>query len=157
MSTDATHTDDTPEIDTRQQESPDVAQRQHPGMGDAAMTWALLAAVAVVANIIVQAIALAAGVDMQADFGSTTFDITWLVVLAATAAWVLFAVFGWTLVGHRVPAFAHLWVPLHWGMAVVAMAAIVAVTSVPTAITLGVMTVVATLTAAHAVPRRLPR
>lgn len=168
MSTDATGTDgtpethtpehdDTPEIDTSEMETPAVAGREHPTVPDAAMTWALLGGVAVVANVIVLAIALGAGADMQAGLGSGGFEITWVVVLLATAAWLLFAVFGWALVAHRVPAFAHLWVPLQWGMAVVAVAGLVAVTGVATGITLGVMTVIATLLAAHAVPRRLPR
>lgn len=157
MSTDATGTDTTPEIDTSEKETPAVADRQHPDTGNTTSTLALLAGVAVVANVIVHVIAMAAGADMQADLGSMTLDISWFVVMVATAVWVGIAVLGWSLVGHRVPAFAHLWVPLHWGMAVVAMAAIVAVTTVPTAITLGIMTVIATLVAAHAVPRRLPR
>ena len=148
----------TPEIDTRPHEAPATAQEPHPGPAAMMTTWLGVGVLATVVNIVVLAIAVAAGVDMQADLAAMSLQVNWLTVIVATLAWIAFAAIGWGLLAHRVPALAHIWVPLHWGMAVVAGGALVAVAgSVATAITLVVMDVVANAAAAHLVPRRLPR
>lgn len=149
---------DAPEIDTTAQEAPAAAHESHPGPAAMAVTFLVVAGLTALANVVVLGIAQAAGAVPQVDLGSISLQVSWWLVIAATLAWLLAAVLGWGLLAHRVPALAHLWVPLHWGMALVAGAALVAVAgSVATAITLLVMNVLASAAAAHAVPRRLPR
>lgn len=147
-----------PELDTQQHETPTAAHEPHPGPAAIAATWLGVGGLAAVVNIVVLGIAVAAGVGMQVDLEIMSFQVTWYAVILATLAWLAAAVLGWALLAHRAPALAHLWVPLHWGMAVVAGGAIAAVADGPaTAITLIVMDVVANVAAAHVVPRRLPR
>lgn len=147
-----------PELDTRPREAPPATHEPQPGPAAMVTTWLGVGVLAAAVNIVVLAVAVAAGVEMQADLGAMSLQVNWLAVIVATVAWLAAAVLGWALLAHRVPALAHLWVPLHWGMAVVAGAALVAVAgSVATAVTLLVMDVVATAAAAHLVPRRLPR
>lgn len=149
---------ETPEIDTEPQETPAPAEHPAPGPSAMAATWAVVGGLATVVNIVLLAVAQASGVAMEIDFGVTSLQVTWYVVVIATLLWLLAATLGWGLLAQRAPALAHIWVPLHWGMAVVAAGALVAVAgSVATAVTLVVMDVVASAAAAHAVPRRLPR
>lgn len=146
----------TPELDTRQRQAPDAAHQPHPSLGDTAIAWVQLAGATAVANLVVLGVAAAAGADMTADLGGVTRGIGPVAIVAATVGALLVATFGWALVAHRVPAFAHLWVPLAWGVGLVSVALVLGASGVATGTALTVMHLLATAVAAHAVPRRLP-
>ena len=149
-------TETTPELDTRAQEAPAAAEHQHPDLARTLLTWLGLATATVVANIVVLGIAIAAGADMTVDLGFRT-EVGWLAVVVATYGTLLVATFVWALVAHRTPAFAHLWVPIGWGVGLVSLGAITGVSDLGAGLALGAMHLLTTAVAAHLVPRRLPR
>lgn len=147
---------DSPELDTAAHEAPAAAQQPHPGLGETAIAWVQLAGATAVANIVVYAVAVATGADMTADLGMFSQAIGPVAVVAATLGTLFISTFVWALVAHRVPAFAHLWVPIGWGVGLVSLGAILGTSGVATAISLGVMHLLTTAVAAHLIPRRLP-
>lgn len=148
---------ETPAFDTREKQAPDAAHEPHPSLGHAAIAWIQLAGTATVANLVVLAIAVLAGADMTADVGGTTWGIGPTPIVAMTLGALLVATCAWALVAHRVPAFAHLWVPLAWGVGLVSLALVLGAGGLATGIALTVMHLLVTAVAAHLVPRRLPR
>lgn len=147
---------ETPELDTRKQQSPEAAHQPHPSLGETAIAWVQLAGATAVVNLVVLAIAAVAGAEMTADLGGVTRGVGPTAIVAATVAALLVATFGWALVAHRVPAFAHLWVPLAWGIGLVSLALTLGASGLATGIALTIMHLLTTAVAAHAVPRRLP-
>lgn len=145
----------TPELDTRAREAPAAAERSHPGIAETTLTWFALATGTVVVNIVILGIATAAGADMTVDLGFRT-EVGWLAVVVATYGTLLVATFAWALVAHRVPAFAHLWVPLGWGVGLVSLGAITGVSDVGAGLALAAMHLLTTAVAVHLLPRRLP-
>lgn len=146
----------TPELDTRQQQAPEAAHQPHPSAVEAAVIWAQLAAATAVANIVVLAVADIADARMTADVGGTMWGIGAVPIVAFTAGALLVATYAWALVAHRVPAFAHLWVPLTWGIGLVSLSLVLGASGLATGIALTAMHLLTTAVAAHAVPRRLP-
>lgn len=147
---------DTPELDTQPREAPAVAQEPHPGPAAIAIAWVQLGGLAAVANIVIYAIAQVAGAEMRVDVGSMTQVVGPTAVVIVTLGALLVATVGWALVAHRVPAFAHLWVPLAWGVGLVSLGLVIGAAGLATGISLGAMHLLATAVAAHLVPRRLP-
>lgn len=150
-------TTETPELDTREKQAPEVAHQPHPSVGDTAIAWIQLAGATAVANLVVLAVAVVAGAAMTADIGESTWGIGPAPIVAATLGALLVATYAWALVAHRVPAFAHLWVPLGWGVGLVSVAMVLGAGGLATGLALAVMHVLTTAVAVHVLPRRLPR
>lgn len=149
--------DERPELDTRPQEAPAAAVEPHPGLADTAIAWVQLAGVTAVVNLVVYAIADAAGAEMTADLGMFSQAIGPTAIVAATLGTLFISTFVWALVAHRVPAFAHLWVPIGWGVGLVSLGGILGAAGVATGIALAIMHLLTTAVACHLIPRRLPR
>lgn len=147
---------ETPEFDTRQQQSPEAAHVPHPSLGETTIAWVQLAGATAVANLIILAIGAAVGAEMAADVGGTAWGIGPVPTVVATGGALLVATFAWALVAHRVPAFAHLWVPLVWGIGLVSLAMTLGASGLATGIVLTTMHLLVTAVVAHALPRRLP-
>jgi hypothetical protein len=147
----------TPEIDTTAREAPAAAEEPHPGLGETAIAWVQIAGVTAVANLVIYAIAAAAGAQMSVDLGMLSQVVGPVAIVAATLGTLLISTFAWSLVAHRVPAFAHLWVPLGWGVGLVSLGGILGASGVATGVALGIMHLLTTAVAAHLIPRRLPR
>ena len=147
----------TPGTDTTAREAPASADRPHPGLAETAIAWIQLGGLAAVLNIVVYAIADAAGAEMTVDVGVFVQTVGPTAVVAVTFGTLLTSTFAWALVAHRVPAFAHLWVAIGWGVGLVSLGGILGAAGVTTGIALAVMHLLTTAVAAHLVPRRLPR
>jgi hypothetical protein len=119
-------------------------------------TWGLLAAGTAALNLLILAVGLLVGGEMAAQVGSRMQAVSAGAVVAMTAVPLLLSTLTWALVAHRVPAFAHLWVPLAWTFGLLSLALIIGATGVTTAVTLGLMHLVTTAVAAHVLPWRLP-
>lgn len=143
-------------MDTSARQSPEAAHEPHPSLGETAIAWIQLAGATAVANLVILAIANAAGAEMTADLGGATRGIGPGAIVAATFGALFLATFVWALVAHRVPAYAYLWVPLAWGIGLVSLAMTLGASGLVTGLTLAVMHLLTTAVAAHAVPRRLP-
>lgn len=128
-----------------------------PTASETLRAWAVVALGTTIANVVVFLVAAAVGAELRADIGATTVDIGLPSVIAATAVPLLVGTVLWAAVGHRVPAFADLWVPLTWGFGLVSLAMIIGASGVATGVSLGIMHMIATVAAAHALPRVLPR
>ena len=148
---------DPPELDTRESEAPEVAHQSHPSALETAVAWVQVAGATAVANIVVLAVAVVAGAEMTAAVGGRTWGVGGAPIVGFTAGALFLATYAWGLIAHRVPAFAHLWVPLTWGSGLVSLAMVVGASGLPTGIALTVMHLLTTAVAAHALPRRLPR
>lgn len=148
-------TETTPEIDTSARQAP-AAEHRHPDLARTTLTWLGLATATAVVNIVILGIAIAASADMTVDLGFRA-EVGWLAVVVATYGTLLVSTFVWSLVAHRVPAFAHLWVPIGWGVGLVSLGAITGVSDLGAGIALGTMHLLTTAVAAHLIPRRLPR
>lgn len=148
---------DTPELDTRAHETPSAAEQPHPELAVTAIAWVQLAGITAVANIVVYAIAGLAGAQMSVDLGMFSQVISPAAVVAASFGTLLISTFVWSLVAHRVPAFAHLWVPIGWGVGLISLGGILGASGLATGIALGAMHLLTTAVAAHLIPRRLPR
>lgn len=146
-----------PELDTERSQEPAAASLPHPGMGDTAIAWVQLAGLTAVANLGVLAVASGLGARMTADLGGVTQTVGPVAVVVATLATLFISTFVWSLVAHRAPAFAHLWVPIGWGVGLVSLGGILGAAGLATGLALGVMHLLTTAVAAHLVPRRLPR
>lgn len=146
---------DTPEIDTQPHEAPPAAEEPHPELAETAIAWVQLGGLAAVVNIVVYAVAVLAGAEMSVDIGIFEQVIGPTAIVVVTLAALLIATFGWALVAHRVPAFAHLWVPLTWGVGLVSLGGVLGAAGLATGIALAIMHLLATAVAAHLLPRRL--
>lgn len=148
---------ESPEIDTTRREEPLTSTNPPPTVGDAAIAWAQLGGLTAVVNVVVFVVAMAIGASMEVDLGGDAQVVGAVSVVGASLLATGVATFVWALVAHRVPAFAELWVPLAWGFGIVSLAAILGSSGPATAVSLGLMHVIATAVGAHLVPRRLPR
>lgn len=146
----------TPALDTRRKEYPDEASRPTPDLGRTAGAWFQLAVPTAIANMAIYAVALALGAAMTADIGFEQ-SIVPAAVVAATFGTLLISTFAWSIVAHRVPAFAHLWVPIGWGVGLVSLGGILGAAGITTGVALAAMHLLTTAVAAHLIPRRLPR
>lgn len=146
----------TPELDTRPKQAPAAGEEPHPTIGATLLTWLLVGAGAVVANVLVLFVGQLAGAEMVAQLGTFDQAISGGAVAAGTAFWTLVGTLAWSLVAHRVPAFAHLWVPMVWGFGLLSLGATFGAVGMATALTLAAMHLVVTAAVAHLLPRRLP-
>lgn len=137
-------------------QSPAAATQEHPTLPAALRTWVELAAGTTAVNLLILSVGLLVGGEMAAQVGTQMQAVTAGAVAAMTAVPLLLSTATWALVAHRVPAFAHLWVPLAWTFGLLSLAMIIGASGVTTAITLGLMHLVTTAVAAHLVPWRLP-
>lgn len=149
-------TTETPAIDTREREYPRSATRPTPTVGETAVTWLRLALPTALANLVVLAVATALGAAMTAEVGFEQ-SIGPAAIVAASVGALFLATFVWSFVAHRVPAFAHLWVPIGWGVGLVSLGGILGAAGITTGIALAVMHLLTTAVAAHLIPRSLPR
>lgn len=146
----------TPEIDTDDREHPQVSPGQAPSLGETAVAWMQLAGATAVANLVIYAVAVALGAEMIAELGFEQ-AVGPPAIIVASLGTLFISTFFWSLVAHRVPAFAHLWVPIGWGVGLLSLAAILGVSGLRTGIALGTMHLLTTAVATHLIPRRLPR
>lgn len=147
----------TPELDTERQEEPAEATTPPPSLAATAIAWVQLAGATAVANLVIYAAAVALGAEMTADLGTFQQAIGPTAVVAASLGTLFISTFSWSLVAYRVPAFAHLWVPIGWGVGLVSLGAILGAAGVTTGLALAVMHLLTTAVASHLIPRRLPR
>lgn len=147
---------ETPAIDTRENEYPEDATQPAPSLGETAVAWLQLAIPTALANLLVFAAATALGAEMTADLGFEQ-SIGPGAILVASLGTLFISTFFWSVVAHRVSAFAHLWVPIGWGVGLVSLGGILGAAGIATGIALAVMHLLTTAVAAHLIPRRLPR
>ena len=148
---------DTPEIDTTARAGPAAAEEPHPGLAATAIAWVQLAGITAAANLVIYAIADAVGAQMSADLGGGSQAIGPIPIVAVTLGTLFISTFVWSLVAHRVPAFAYLWVPIGWGVGLISLGGILGAAGISTGIALAIMHLLTTTVAAHLIPRRLPR
>ncbi len=147
----------TPELDTERHEYPAAATQPPPTLGETAVAWVQLAGATALVNVLVHTAAVALGAEMTADLGIFQQDIGPGAVVVATLGTLFISTFAWAIVAHRVPAFAHLWVPIGWGVGLVSLGGILGAAGIATGVALAVMHLLTTAVASHLVPRRLPR
>lgn len=147
----------TPELDTRPTAEPADATTPHPTISETATVWLQLAVGTTLANLVVLFVAQAVGAEMTADIGVMEQAIGAPAIIAATFGTLFVSTFFWALVAHRVPAFAHLWVPIGWGVGLVSLGGVLGAAGIATGVALAVMHLLTTAVAAHLIPRRLPR
>lgn len=147
----------TPELDTHAREYPAEASRPAPTLSETAVAWAQLAGGAAVVNLVVYAAAVALGAEMTADLGAFQQAIGPAAIVTASLGTLFISTFFWSIVAHRVDAFAHLWVPIGWGVGLVSLGGILGAAGITTGVALAVMHLITTAVASHAIPRRLPR
>lgn len=136
-------------------EPPD-ATVPHPPLGAQVVAWAQLAVPTVVVNLVILAIASAAGATMMVETGPGTVEVGPTQIAFVTGATLLIATLAWGLVAHRTPAFAQLWVPLTVGAGLLSLAMLIGVSDLGTGLALGTMHACVTAVAALLLPRRLP-
>jgi hypothetical protein len=146
-----------PEIDTDEQQYPSQASRPQPTLGDTFIAWVQLAGGTAVANIAILFVALALGAEMTVDVGLFEQEVGAVPIVTLTLLTLFISTFFWSLVAFRVPAFAHLWVPIGWGMGILSLGGILGAAGITTGLALGAMHVLTTAVACHLIPRRLPR
>lgn len=146
----------TPEIDTDDHEYPQESSRRAPSLGETAGAWVQLAGATAVANLVIYAVAVALGAEMTAELGFEQ-SVGPAAIIVASLGTLFISTFVWAFVAHRVPAFAHLWVPIGWGVGLISLGGILGASGLRTGIALGVMHLLTTAVAAHLIPRRLPR
>ena len=147
----------TPEIDTDRNEYPSVAEQPPPSLAATTIVWLQLAGATAIVNVVVFFVARALGAEMTVDLGVFQQGVGLPAILVATFGTLFTSTFVWSVVAHRVPAFAHLWVPLGWGVGLVSLGGILGAAGVTTGVALGVMHLLTTAVAAHLIPRQLPR
>lgn len=150
-------TAETPELDIHRNEYPAEAGQAPPSLPETAVAWVQIAGATAVANVIIYIVATALGAEMSADLGIFQQNISAAAIVAATFGTLFISTFVWSLVAFRVPAFAHLWVPLGWGVGLVSLGGILGAAGVTTGIALAIIQLLTTAVAAHLIPRRLPR
>ena len=146
-----------PELDTKRNEYPAMSEQPPPTLGATAVAWLQLAGATAIANVAILLGATALGAEMTVDLGVFQQGVGIPAILVATFGTLFVSTFAWAVVAHRVPAFAHLWVPLGWGVGLVSLGGILGAAGVTTGIALGVIQLLTTAVAAHLIPRRLPR
>ena len=145
-----------PELDTDRREYPEEATRPAPALGDTAVAWLQLAVPTALANLAIYAAAVALGAEMTASLGFEQ-SIGPAAIIAASLGTLFISTFFWAIVAHRVPAFAHLWVPIGWGVGLVSLGGILGAAGITTGVALAAMHLLTTAVASHLIPRRLPR
>ena len=146
-----------PELDTGRKEYPRVADNPPPSLAETFLAWIQLAAGTAVVNVVVFFIARALGAEMTVDLGLFQQGVGLPAILVATFGTLFISTFVWSVVAHRVPAFAHLWVPIGWGVGLLSCGGILGAAGVATGVALATMNLLTTAVAAHLIPRRLPR
>lgn len=147
----------TPELDTERHEYPAEATNPPPSLAETAIAWVQLAGATAVVNLLVYGAAIALGAEMTADLGVFEQAIGPGAIVAASLGTLFISTFFWSIVAHRVPAFAHLWVPIGWGVGLVSLGGILGAAGITTGVALAVMHLLTTAVASHLIPRRLPR
>ena len=146
---------ETAAIDTREREYPKDATQPTPTLGRTAAVWLRLAVPTALANLVVLAAATALGAEMTAEVGFEQ-SIGPAAIVTASLGTLFISTFVWSVVAHRVPAFAHLWVPIGWGVGLVSLGGILGAAGIATGVALAVMHLLTTAVAAHLIPRSLP-
>lgn len=158
-------TDDRPDRDRpdERQELPTSAEDPpgrtvpNPTAADTVVAWLTLTVPTVIVNLVIYAVADAAGADFTADVGTSTVGIGPGSIIAATSVALLSSTVVWAAVAHRSPGFADLWAWLGWGVGLVSTSLILGVSGATTAVALVSMHLLTTVAAANVLPRVLPR
>jgi hypothetical protein len=138
-------------------EDPPLPTRPIPTASEALRAFGMIAVVAVGLNLTALVIGRATGASMTADIGVAVASIGPGAIIAATTFVMALGVLLWTVVGYHVSAFAYLWVPLGWGLALVSLAGVLGASDLGTGLTLSSMHMITAAVTTLWLPRLLPR